>query len=208
MSCDVSEPCSTAVYLSFIYLQISASISFCNEVMLTCLHLFWQSPYRPVFSSAWSGRDAVTEYPEARISAVLCLQKASRFIRQCGVRSAHSTSTGPQCWTIQLCFLCFLSLAPLYLFTVGVEGGGCTWSQSLTHKTLGMTALDEGSARRRDLLQHLPPPAVFDPAFPAEPRRRPNGHRNRECSCTLPGNVPSVFVWGFSCLKELQIRRK
>ena len=29
---DVSGACSTAVYLSFIYLQISASINFDNEV--------------------------------------------------------------------------------------------------------------------------------------------------------------------------------
>jgi len=29
----------------------------------------------------------------------------------------------------------FLSLAPFHLLTVGVEGGGCTWSQSDTHDT-------------------------------------------------------------------------
>ena len=121
---------------------------------MTCVHPFWQSPCRPVFSSAWSGRDAVTEYPEARISAVLCLQKASRFIRQCGVRSADSTSTGSQCWTVQLCFSSFVVWLPLCLLAVGVEGGGCTWSQSPRHTTLGTAPLDEGSARRRDLWQH------------------------------------------------------
>ena len=46
--------------------------------------------------------------------------------------------------------LVFLRLTSYYPLVVAVESYGCTCSHSDTH-ILGMTPLDEGSARRRDL---------------------------------------------------------
>jgi len=113
------------------------------------------------------------------------------------VASCIQKKGGLQSLSVLLSFYPSLISYTNSFFDVG--GYYCTWSQSATHTTLGMTPLDEGSARRRDLYLttyniHKRPsvsPAGFESAIQAS--ERPQTHA---LEARPPGSASSETYYG------------